>query len=153
MTFIGTPYDLCNASGALTAGHNLTASCAGVCAAVGGITAFPAGSIPLFTWTALNGAWDTNGGSDRRAFLSTRNLSSGAGIVTLDTGSQSIVAVDSATVPTYLAGSAVLDFGSIVPAGCGEFTFPLAGASPGDSVAPGWPAAMETGLLGTMRAG
>jgi hypothetical protein len=147
----GVVYLYMDASGALTAGHNLTAACAGVCVAVGGITAFPAGSIPLYTWTALNGAWDTNGGSDRRAFLSTRNISGGAGIVTLDTGSQSIVAVDAATVPTYLTSSAVLDFGSIVPAGCGEFTFPLAGATPGDSVAPGWPAAMEAGLLGTMR--
>ena len=147
----GVLYLYMDASGALTAGHNLTASCAGVCAAVGGITAFPAGSIPLYTWTALNGAWDPNGGSDRRAFLSTRNVSGGAGIVTLDTGAQSIGAVDAATVPTYLTSSAVLDFGSIVPAGCGESTFPLAGAAPGDAVAPGWPAAMEAGLLGTMR--
>lgn len=147
----GVVYLYFDASGALTAGHNVTAACAGVCVAVGGITAFPPGSIPLYTWTALNGAWDTNGGSDRRAFLSTRNLSGGAGIVTLDTGAQSIVAVDAATVPTYLTSSAVLDFGSIVPAGCGEFTLPLAGAAPGDSVAPGWPAAMESGLLGTMR--
>jgi hypothetical protein len=109
------------------------------------------GSIPLYTWTATNGNWDANGGTDRRAFLSTRNVTSGAGIVTLDTGSQSIVAVDSATVPTYLASTAVMDFSSISPGGCVESTFPLAGASPGDSVAPGWPAGMEMGLLGTMR--
>jgi hypothetical protein len=147
----GVVYLYIDASGGLTAGHNLTATCAGVCAAVSGVTAFPAGSIPLYTWTALNGAWDTNGGSDRRAFLSTRDVTGGAGIVTLDTGSQSIVAVDAATVPTYLTSSAVIDFGGIVPAGCAESTLPLAGAAPGDSVAPGWPATFETGLLGTMR--
>ena len=150
-TGTGAVYLYVDASGALTAGHNLTLTCAGVCAAVSGITSFPAGSLPLFTWTASNGTWDANGGNDRRAFLSTRNLSGGAGIVALDTGSQSIVAVDSATVPTYLAASAVLDFASIAPGACLESTFPLPGASPGDSVAPGWPAGLEPGLIGTMR--
>jgi hypothetical protein len=147
----GTVYLYVDASGTLTAGHNLTAACAGVCAAVAGINSFPTGSIPLYTWTATNGTWDASGGTDRRAFLSTRNVTSGAGIVTLDTGSQSVVAVDSATVPTYLASTAVMDFTSIVPGGCAESTFPLAGASPGDSVAAGWPAGLETGLIGTMR--
>jgi hypothetical protein len=61
----------------------------------------------LFTWTATNGIWDTNGGSDNRAFLSTRNLISGAGIISLDTGTQTVVAVDSAVVPTYLTTAAV----------------------------------------------
>ncbi|MCU1234472.1 MAG: hypothetical protein JWP63_2439 [Candidatus Solibacter sp.] len=147
----GTVYLYVDASGALTAGHNLTLSCAGVCSAVPGITSFPAGSIPLYTWSGTGGTWDASGGTDRRAFLSTRNVSSGAGIVTLDTGTQSIVAVDSATVPTYLASTGVIDFVSIAPSACAEMTFPLAGAAAGDSVAPGWPAAMEAGLIGTMR--
>jgi hypothetical protein len=147
----GAVYVYVDAAGMLTAGHNLTVTCAGGCAAVSGITSFPAGSLPLYTWTASNGMWDTGGGTDRRAFLSTRNLSGGAGIVALDTGSQSIVAVDAATVPTYLASSAVLDFTVIAPGGCGEGSLPVPGASPGDSVAPGWPAGMEAGLIGTMR--
>ena len=104
----GTLYLYVDASGALAAGHNLTLTCAGVCGAVSGVTAFPAVSLPLFTWTATNGVWDTNGGSDKRAFLSTRSLGSGAGIVALDTGTQTVVAVDSATVPTYLTAAAVL---------------------------------------------
>ena len=140
-----------DASGALTAGHNLTLACAGVCAAVGGIGTFPPGSIPLYTWTASNGTWDTSGGSDKRAFLSTRSLSGGSGIVALDTGTQSIVAVDSATVPTYLTATAVLDFAGIAAGACAETTFPLPGASAGDSVAPGWPAGLEGGLMGMMR--
>jgi hypothetical protein len=69
----------------------------------------------------------------------------------LDTGSQSIVAVDSATVPTYLTATAVLDFASMGPGACAESTFPIAGASVGDSVAPGWPAGLEGGLVGLMR--
>ena len=147
----GTLYLYVDASGALAAGHNLTLTCSGVCGAVSGVTAFPAGSIPLFTWTATNGVWDTNGGSDKRAFLSTRSLGSGTGIVALDTGTQTVVAVDSATVPTYLTAAAVLDFASIAPGACAESTLCMPGASTGDSVAPGWPAGFESGLIGMMR--
>jgi hypothetical protein len=132
-------------------GHNLTLTCTTACTAAGGVTSFPFGSLPLYTWTATGGVWDANGGTDRRAFLSTRNISAGAGMVTVDTGTQTVVAVDSATVPTYLASAAVLDFTSIAPAACSDLTFPLAGAAAGDSVAAGWPAAMESGLIGTMR--
>ena len=147
----GTLYLYVDPSGALAAGHNLTLTCAGVCGAVSGVTAFPVGSIPLFTWTATNGLWDSNGGSDKRAFLSTRSLGGGTGIVALDTGTQTVVAVDSAIVPTYLTAAAVLDFTSIAPGACAESTLSLPGASAGDSVAPGWPAGLESGLIGMMR--
>ena len=147
----GTLYLYVDPSGALAAGHNLTLTCAGVCGAVSGVSAFPAGSIPLFTWTATNGLWDITGGSDKRAFLSTRSLGSGTGIVALDTGTQTVVAVDSATVPTYLTVTAVIDFTSIAPGTCAESTISLPGASTGDSVAPGWPAGLESGLIGMMR--
>ena len=147
----GTLYLYVDSSGALAAGHNLTLTCAGVCGAVSGVTAFPVGSIPLFTWTATNGLWDTNGGSDKRAFLSTRSLGGGTGIVALDTGTQTVVAVDSAIVPTYLTVAAVLDFTSIASGACTESTLSLPGASAGDSVAPGWPAGLESGLIGMMR--
>jgi hypothetical protein len=147
----GTVYLYVDASGALVAGHNLTLSCAGGCGAVSGVTTFPVGSIPLFTWTATGGLWDTSGGVDKRAFLSTRSLGSGTGIVALDTGTQTVVAVDSATVPTYITVAAVIDFTSIAPGACAESTVSLPGASAGDSVAPGWPAGMESGLIGMMR--
>ncbi len=147
----GTLYLYMDPSGALAAGHNLTLACFGVCGAVGGVTAFPPGSLPLFTWTATNGLWDTNGGSDKRAFLSTRNLGSGTGIVALDTGTQTVMAVDSATVPTYLTMAAVLDFASIAPGACADSTVSMPGASAGDSVATGWPANFESGLIGMMR--
>ena len=62
-----------------------------------------------------------------------------------------VVAVDSATVPSYLTSTAVLDFGNLTPGLCGDMTFGLPGAATGDSIAPGWPAAMESGLMGTMR--
>jgi hypothetical protein len=147
----GTLYLYIDASGALAAGHNLTLTCSGVCGAVGNVTAFPPGSIPLFTWTATNGLWDANGGSDKRAFLSTRSVGSGTGIVSLDSGTQTVVAVDSASVPTYLTAAAVLDFASLPPGTCGDSMFSLPGASAGDSVAAGWPAGLESGLIGIMR--
>lgn len=147
----GPMYLYIDQNGALTAGHNLTMTCSAACTAVSGVAAFPAGSIPLFTWTATAGKWDTNGGNDRRAFLSGRNISSGTGILTVDTGTQTLVAVDSATVPSYLAASNVVNFPSIAASACGEMTMALAGAAAGDSVAPGWPANLENGLIGNMR--
>jgi hypothetical protein len=147
----GTAYLYLDPSGVLTVGHNLTLTCSTGCTAASGVTGFPVGSVPLFSWTATNGVWDANGGSDRRAFLSTRNISAGVGVVALDTGTQTVVAVDSATVPTYLSATSVLDFSSIGPGACSDLGFGLAGAAVGDSVAPGWPAGMESGLIGTMR--
>jgi hypothetical protein len=147
----GTLYLYVDPTGALAAGHNLTLTCAGVCGAVSGVTAFPVGSIPLFTWTATNGLWDTSGGSDKRAFLSTRSLGGGTGIVALDTGTQTVVAVDTSLVPTYLTVAAVIDFTSIASGACAESTLSLSGATAGDSVAPGWPAGLESGLIGMMR--
>src|SRR5262249_59129971 len=111
----------------------------------------PGGSIPVFTWAGAGGTWDANGGTGRRAFLSTRNVVAGAGMVALDTGTQTIVAVDSATVPTYLASTAVVDFPSIAPGACNESTFGLAGASAGGSGGSGWAAGVGGGVGGAMR--
>jgi len=118
--------------------------------AVSGVTAFPVNAVPLFTWSATNGSWDPSG-LDRRAFLSAKALSAGVGIATIEAGSQTQVAVDSATVPTFLTASTPLSFGNIASQGCGELTFALPGAATGDAVAPGWPGGLEAGLIGTMR--
>ena len=72
----GTLFLYINSSGILTAGSNASIACSGVCGALPGVTAFPAGSVPLWTWTATNGTWDITGsatgvgGVDYRAFLS-----------------------------------------------------------------------------------
>jgi hypothetical protein len=60
------------------------------------------------------------------------------------------VAVDTATVPTFLTAAASLDFGSLAQSTCGELALPLPGAATADSVAPGWPNTLDTGLIGTM---
>src|SRR5207249_6226331 len=94
----GIAYFYISAAGVPTVGHTMTVSCSGSCAAVTGITGFPADSIPLLTWSATGGVWDTNGNQDRRAFLSTTNLVSGTGLTAQYVGGQLTVGVDPAIV-------------------------------------------------------
>ncbi len=102
--------------------------------------------------TASNGVLDQLGGHDERAFLSSKALGSGVGIVVIDSGTQSTVSVDAALIPTYLTATASLAFPSIATgAGSSELTISLTGANSGDSVAPGWPPSMPQGVLGMMR--
>jgi len=108
--------------------------------------------MPLFSWSATAGSWDTTGGVDKRAVLSTKILSAGLGITTLDAGSGTTVSVDPAVVPQYLTSAATLSFGAISTGSCAaDQTFTLTGAAVGDSVASGWPSGSEAGLIGTMR--
>jgi hypothetical protein len=147
----GTAYFYMDAAGNLTVGHNLALTCTPGCTASPGITTFPANSIPLFSWAATSGSWNS-AGADWRAFLSAKTVAAGTGIAILETGPQTQVAVDSAAVPTYITGTATLVFPSIAPAGCAsELTFALPGAAVGDSVAEGWPGTQPAGLLGMMR--
>lgn len=146
----GTAFLYIDSAGTVTVGHNVTLTCSAGCTAVGGITAFPTGSIPLATWPATSGTWDSSGNVDYRAYISTDNITSSSGIVVTRTGTATSIAVDSATVPTYLQGSSTINFTSISSAACAENTFTLTGAAAGDSIAPGWPAALEAGLFGNM---
>ncbi len=85
----GTAFVYVDSNGALTVGHNLgtgSVSCSGPCAAVNGITAFPADSIPLSTWTASSGAWVSSGGTDQRAFLSQKVITCGANMTCANSG-------------------------------------------------------------------
>jgi hypothetical protein len=58
--------------------------------------------------------------------------------------------VNPSTVPTYLAATAALDFGSISASACSELTITLTGAAVGDAVIPSYPNAIDAGLLGNM---
>jgi hypothetical protein len=147
----GAAYIYVDANGMLTVGHNLTASCPAPCTAISGVTSFPVNSIPLYTWTATAGSWDASGGVDQRAALSGKLIVPGAGMITLDTGASTTVSVDSAVVPMYLTATAALGFGTIATGACAaDKAFALPGAAVGDAVAAGWPAAIETGLIGSM---
>ena len=46
-----------------------------------------------------------------------------------------------------------LSFGTLVQGQCSELQFPAPGASPGLSVAPGWPADLTQGVTGIMYSG
>ena len=149
----GTAYLYVASGGTLTIGHNLTVSAAGACVAQSGVTSFPSDSIPLYLWTATSGSWNASGGTDFLALLSIKDISAGTGVATLESGGRTTVSVDSALVPTYLTATATIDFPAIANGACAaEQSFTLPGANAGDSVAPGWPPALEGGLIGTMRA-
>jgi hypothetical protein len=146
----GMAYVWVDQTGTVTVGHSLSVTCSTGCQAQTGITSFPTDVIPIATWTATSGTWDAQGGTDRRSWLSTNVLSAGQGIMVIDAGGTSTVAVDATVVPTYLKGSAILDFPAIPSGACAaEQAISVPGAVPGDGVAPGWPALLP-GLLGTM---
>jgi hypothetical protein len=83
---------------------------------------------------------------DLRAAYGREVYAAGSGLVR--NGNQ--FAVNSAVVPTFLTASSTIDFGPIATATCADDPIPLTGAAVGDAVAPGWPAALETGLSGMM---
>jgi hypothetical protein len=148
----GTAYIYFDSTGALTIGHNLTLSASAGCVAASGVTNFPPGSIPLHTWSAVDGAWDTAGGLDYRAMLATKGIAATTGLLTVDSATSTTISLDTAVVPTYLNTNAVLAFPLIPNGTCADdLSFTLAGAAVNDAVAPGWPAALEPRLLANMR--
>jgi len=90
----GTAYIYLDNTGNLDVGDNgLTVTCSG-CMHASGITAFPTDSIPLFTWTATSGTWNSSGGTDYRAPLSSKKIVAGMGIVTTESNGNTTVSVD-----------------------------------------------------------
>lgn len=151
-TGTGQAFVYVDATGTLTVGSTMSLTCNLTCVVAPGITSFPINVIPIYTWTATNNAWDSSGGVDRRGWLTANPIFGGSGIAAVSTAGATTIAIDSAVVPTYLTASASLTFPQISAGTCAsDLTFSLPGANPGDSVAPGWPAALAPGLGGTMR--
>jgi hypothetical protein len=148
----GTIYIYVASNGIITASSgDVSLSCTSGCATLSQ-DGFPFNTIPIATWTANSGVLNIAGGNDERAFLSSKALGSGLGIVALDSGTQSTISVDAALIPTYLTASASLSFPAVATGACSsELTVVLTGANPGDSVAPGWPPSMPPGFMGMMR--
>lgn len=94
----GLAYFYIASSGALTVGTNLTATCSIGCAIQAGIAAFPANSIPLATWSATSGTWDTAGGADFRAFLSNKSVIAATGLVSSEAAGATTLTVDGTVV-------------------------------------------------------
>ena len=114
----GTAYVYVNSSGTLMVGHNLTVACSAGCTQQSGVTSFPPNVLPIYTWTATSGTWDSTGGRDQRAFLSAKVLGGGQGIVLTEAPGQSTLAVDNGVIPTYLMNSAALNFPGIATGAC-----------------------------------
>ena len=89
----GNAYIYLASSGVLTVGHSMTVSCSGSCTALTGITAFPVDSIPLFQWHATSGTWDSSG-SDQRAFLSSKDIIPGTGMITTEQSGSTTISAD-----------------------------------------------------------
>lgn len=107
----GMAFGYIDGSGNLAVGGIPALTCNG-CTYVPGVTSFPSGSIPLFTWTLTYGRFDVGGGTDFRAFLARKNLQSGAGILITEAAGVSAIAVDPSlislrvlTPPTSSSGS------------------------------------------------
>ncbi|MCU1260487.1 MAG: hypothetical protein JWO80_3372 [Bryobacterales bacterium] len=148
---IGRAYIYIASNGVLTVGSNLAVTCSPGCVAVGNITSFPPNVIPLYMWNALASGWDPAGATDLRSSLATKIVAAGLGLIAIDSGIQSTIAVDAAAVPGYLTGTASLSFATVAAASCtNELSIGVPGASPGDSVAPGWPS-LPANLIGMMR--
>ncbi len=83
----GLAYIYVTSAGVPTIGSNGLTIAPGLgCAVATSITAFPITSIPLYTWSATSGTWDTTGGTDFRAILSTKNVAAGTGLNSSDSG-------------------------------------------------------------------
>jgi hypothetical protein len=87
--------------GNLTAGSTATLTCTG-CLYVSGVTAFPVGSIPLANWTVTGGSLSAGSGVDFRAFLSTKALTGGSGVLISESNGNSTISADPSVVSTYV---------------------------------------------------
>jgi len=78
-------------------------------------------------------------------------FNSGTGTTASTVSSTVTYSVDTAVVPTFLQGTASIDFGSIAANACSTSTITVTGAVTGDGVQPSWPSTLEAGLLGMMH--
>lgn len=101
----GTAYIYVTPAGSLTVGHTVGGLTCSGCTGQAGISAFPPNALPLYSWTASNGTWDAGGGSDQRAFLSTKTLTASTGITLTEAGGETAVAVNAAVVGTFSSGT------------------------------------------------
>jgi len=112
----GTAFIYLDSSGNLTVGHSMSVTCASGCVAVAGVSAFPSNSLPLFTWTATNGVWNSGGGVDWRAFQSATNVAAGSGLLGATANGVTTISLDPTQVglwvPVPLASSSACAVGT-----------------------------------------
>lgn len=99
----GTMFEYIATDGRVKCGSNgLTLVCSAGCDVTTSITAFPATSIPLYSWTATSGTWDVSGSSDWRAVLSAKNIACGTNATCVDSGGLTTISASGsgATIPS-----------------------------------------------------
>lgn len=94
-------------AGNLEVGHNLASvTCSAGCIVQSGVTSFPADSLPVATWTATNGAWNSSGGTDFRGYFSTKNIAAGVGLLATDVNGLMTVSADGTVLGMRVAAPA-----------------------------------------------
>ena len=88
-------------AGGVVAGSTVALQCNG-CKYARGVTQFPANSIPLFSWTVVQGAFTPGSGRDFRAELSTKNINAGSGMMVTDDAGTATVAIDPAVISQHV---------------------------------------------------
>lgn len=148
----GTAYIYVTSTGSIAVGSSVSLSCSAGCVVAAGVSSFPVNTIPVYTWSASLVGWDLTGGHDSRAYLTNKLLGAGTGVLLVESSQQSTIGIDTTLIPTYTNGAATLAFGTLAANSCGsDLTLAVPGAVVGDSVAPGWPAALPGSVLGNMR--
>jgi len=94
----GVAYVFISSAGQVTVGHSMTVQCQSGCTAQSGVTSIPADSVPLYTWSATAGIWDVNGGTDLRAFTSSKVVQAGAGLASAEVSGKTILSADATLV-------------------------------------------------------
>ena len=131
---------------------NLSCSPSSSCAVMSASNfVWPTGALPLWVWNGSGGIWN-DFGTDMRSPMSTLMILPGSGVLTIDSGSRMIIAVDPATQPQIWQAQATLNFGTIANSTCAPSqVIPLAGTLPNDPVIPGWPGSLPMGVIGQMQ--
>ena len=92
-----TAYVYVTPAGAFTVGVSTAAlTCLGGCVIGSGISAFPAGVLPLGRWTIANGAWQSS--VDLQAPLSVDGVATGTGLSAVSAGGVTTISVDQSVV-------------------------------------------------------
>jgi hypothetical protein len=138
--------------GTLTVGYDtLSLTCSANCTAISGIQNFPPNTIPLVTWPVVNGSWVDGAGIDYRAFLAAYPILTGSGVLAVDNGTSLLIQVDPSSVPRVVKNTVSLTIPAITAGTCAsDQSINLASAAVGDTVAPGWPSNLPTGIVGLM---
>lgn len=77
-------------------------------------------------------------------------LEAGKGLMSLQSPDRQQIAIDVAVIPTMLRQSAMLSVSALAPSSCYNGQIGSPGAAHWDTIVPGWPPLLPSGLVGVM---